>query len=926
MLSADSQARFSGFSAVTLCRIHGKHLYLNLSHEGLSDIDTLRNLGLINALKITSETYIHSTAFRLSARGFERLGADIERQHKLPVQKFVSLDMPAQRSTGKSQRELLCVKWDPQELCFFLMGSITETRLRSSITDVEELSYVMSPHLPKHLMLFEHPSTSFLDFIPQLAAATKDEKQAPDFYDITMRNVRLLLSEWVPMGGNAVVALNDRLGVSERVQGGFFTAAVDSNPRATLFRGGRLGLTSVRPLDYETFGHVNFEAEVFFETPADVIQVESFSVHCSESGHILFGGRLDATTGCLEGSISLDVLSRLLIDICIDSSKVLANLFDSHQADMLSCVLLDEPEKRNKYSCVLADSIQRRLDAHSVLEDDSLKNKVKQVVGDIRIAEDIDDAHLLVVGRDAMMLVGPNSEEMEPPVVVFCECQARSVFLKAIFSRCYIVVDIVNQANGLLQAYSNYPEILEHVRAIVASASEDILLLQEVQRSMLESIMVLADGEADADGDAMHSRLKEMLKIPALVKSLKRRTIDLQKTITACVHDLQRIRQSLTVIEEAQRYKLNSTIRENTQNLEELFRDDARSSTSLEIINIVFAGSLAFNIVDRMTGSYLGVAADITWLADFVRPYITTVPFAWLGINLLAWALLAGFILLLMRISTYQANRLETLRQRLVVQIDCRSLRMYLYSKNLKNQGFEVNAQSQINKYGWIENPGNVFGSVPPKFELEVDERYAFLLSLHVQVYKRRRAMSLKRAQLLLLLDLYLASVIDMGGLRACLNCGSVDLEKQQTLLQEAESCWRAANLTEQHNQLLEEIFSEQVAGKTSSHDEPWTPGESDAGNGSAAPRRLKNRISNAFNSAIRRLPAVRSRRADDALQLPGRTRMRPYSLTQIIRRLSLEVTDGLSKLKNQGRSHPNSQATDRNVEKTPSTSMLGSH
>lgn len=41
------------------------------------------------------------------------------------------------------------------------------------------------------------------------------------------------------------------------------------------------------------------------------------------------------------------------------------------------------------------------------------------------------------------------------------------------------------------------------------------------------------------------------------------------------------------------------------QNLEELFRDEARNTTSLEIINVVFAGSLAFQALDRITGESL---------------------------------------------------------------------------------------------------------------------------------------------------------------------------------------------------------------------------------------------------------------------------------------------------------------------------------
>jgi hypothetical protein len=74
------------------------------------------------------------------------------------------------------------------------------------------------------------------DRVEEVVAATRSEVHSPDFHHFTLDTVRLMLSEWVPMGGNAIVALNDRLGVSERVQGGFFTAAVDEHPSATLYQ------------------------------------------------------------------------------------------------------------------------------------------------------------------------------------------------------------------------------------------------------------------------------------------------------------------------------------------------------------------------------------------------------------------------------------------------------------------------------------------------------------------------------------------------------------------------------------------------------------------------------------------------------------------------------------------------------------------
>ena len=53
----------------------------------------------------------------------------------------------------------------------------------------------------------------------------------------------LAVVEWVPMGGNQIVSLNDTLGSSERIQGGFFTAMVDEAPDETQFQGSSEGLT-----------------------------------------------------------------------------------------------------------------------------------------------------------------------------------------------------------------------------------------------------------------------------------------------------------------------------------------------------------------------------------------------------------------------------------------------------------------------------------------------------------------------------------------------------------------------------------------------------------------------------------------------------------------------------------------------------------
>ena len=60
--------------------------------------------------------------------------------------------------------------------------------------------------------------------------------------------------------------------------------------------------------------------------------------------------------------------------------------------------------------------------------------------------------------------------------------------------------------------------------------------------------------------------------------------------------------------------------------------------------------------------------------------------------------------------------------------------RAFLDSKNLKGQSSEVDGSTTVNKYGWQEDNGGMWGLVAPKYELEIDERHAFLLGFNTQV------------------------------------------------------------------------------------------------------------------------------------------------------------------------------------------------
>jgi WD repeat-containing protein 35 len=129
---------------------------------------------------------------------------------------------------------------------------------------------------------------------------------------ITLNSVSIIVAEFIPFGANQIVQMNQNLGSTERVQGGFFTALIDSESsgkpdtlRHTLYasRASSMGvvgaagtkfevtpgLTSISILDYTLTKHVNFEADIHLPEEEGVVQVETFGVSMNADGTVFYG-------------------------------------------------------------------------------------------------------------------------------------------------------------------------------------------------------------------------------------------------------------------------------------------------------------------------------------------------------------------------------------------------------------------------------------------------------------------------------------------------------------------------------------------------------------------------------------------------------------------------------------------------------------
>ena len=177
----------------------------------------------------------------------------------------------------------------------------------------------------------------------------------------------LQVGEWIPFGSNQIVALNERLGALDRCQGGLFTAMVDKSPTDTKFDVPP-GLTQVTILDFDFVHFINFEAEINFPEDEGVVQVENFGMHLNVDGTIVYGIKVEAILDRDASDVSLDHLSRLLVDVHQDSSKIMNDLLSQYQRSLLDMMFMGDTQQRNKYNCVVAKEIRPKLAADDYMD------------------------------------------------------------------------------------------------------------------------------------------------------------------------------------------------------------------------------------------------------------------------------------------------------------------------------------------------------------------------------------------------------------------------------------------------------------------------------------------------------------------------------------------------------------------------------
>ena len=232
--------------------------------------------------------------------------------------------------------------------------------------------------------------------------------------------------------------------------------------------------------------------------------------------------------------------------------------------------------------------------------------------------------------------------------------------------------------------------------------------------------------------------LYERLQIADMKAQLLRRVKDLVKNLSGSRHELDVLQDMSRIVTTKKTAQTQESIETGMKTLILLQEANAQASQSLELVTVILSGSLAFDVMDRVTGEWTVV--NTLWMRDFVEPMIRNTPVVWLMVNMLFWVFIAIIIKKLMRRTTYISQGVITLQMTHQVPINVEALNTYVSARSSKivfeKRDYEID--NDIVKLSWEEKDKRDWGGSAPTVEVEYDEKFSFMLKIIVSYQKRK--------------------------------------------------------------------------------------------------------------------------------------------------------------------------------------------
>ena len=544
---------------------------------------------------------------------------------------------------------------------------------------------------------------------------------------IKLKNVKIILVEWLPFDRNQLSALNLKLDSLHRERGHIVTALQEESPSNLIFHDD--GISSKIVVDeYNPSEYVTFHAQLNYPEGQGIIQNEVLSGNINSWGRVVFGAELYEVEGSTDGWVSLDILTRIIADLTIDTSIMLDSLITEYQRNLMDLVFLNESKQRTKSILLLAEDISHKPD--NFFDGEELQNELEQVL-DVLTKVDKFNNDYLIMGTAGLIAVSENVKTYEESYLERAFSSTIRVFLDDYSAKIWHLWDeshIIEK--NIDQAMLGDVTSLANAQNWITKASSDAIMLGDILSYLRDSINeFLADLTQKEPRRSLDDPLiKDLRQIQNDSLLTNKRVNDTQKVIHGLESKMMALRDFSNTLAEKHMRRISDSMAQNTKTMMQMTESNNRASDALSIIELILAGSVIIEVVLMVVGEY----AIPGWMESmFAQGYGS---FVILGITIFLWIVM--FISLRISKRRLESSAVKRQSSNYIIGKRCNIMKLneFLATKEIILRNSEVEGDSEWVSVSW--NPIEDKKKQKPVIDVAVidfDAKEQFILQLYLE-------------------------------------------------------------------------------------------------------------------------------------------------------------------------------------------------
>jgi hypothetical protein len=555
---------------------------------------------------------------------------------------------------------------------------------------------------------------------------------------------RIMVCEWIPFGTSNLKALNDNLGSFKRIKNALFTHSVKEMDEETSSIEEQ-EFTKVFVKDYDQTDYVMFEAEIhFLAEEEDVVQEENFGCYVNHSGKVVYGLELLNAERQTADGISVDNISGILADIWEDSSRMMGALITPYQQSLLDLVFRGNARNRDKFNMVIADGVglvqngqrielippgkrlnEKELEDWSneitsnLLDGEKVEAELRQIIDVVQDVQVLSAGSFVIQGNHGVVFIMGPMMNVEEAISYWLFLNSAAVFLENLYHRLFIINADVIEIQDMMQDLERDPNSVETTQKMLVTNSSDTSFIDEIVITLEDAVrreeghfndLMASWNDASHNpstppGDEVRSAdnmdFAEVMGIKKMFDNTGARISDMRNNVYGTQMRLKGLRDNVNATSERRMHQVQMELQENSRALEDITRTNERTGSSLQVLELILAAALAFELLGMTFGEW---SAQVYLDETGAWVYLTR-PGVMLAIAVLGWILLALLLIRKVKGSEQEAREYLTCRITYNVNCDIDNMKRLINGKRADNElvdlDGDISAQGRRVKASW---------------------------------------------------------------------------------------------------------------------------------------------------------------------------------------------------------------------------------